>query len=109
MKKSEFKQIIRECINEVLDEQETNEILGFGAGSEKDFLKTLAKTTNKVVANAKKAEYDSYKQKAASGDELAKKIIAGINKTVNKNDDLFYTIDKNTGDVTHTKSYGMKK
>ena len=102
-------------LDELLAEEEMEEeaeeveegVFGFGKGSEKDFLKTVEKATNKNLANKKKAEYDEFKKKAEAGDEIAKKIIAGINKHVNSNDDLFYMIYPKTGEVKGTKSYSV--
>jgi hypothetical protein len=82
--------------------------LGLGAGKEEDFLKAVEKTSNKMLANKKKAEYDEFKKKAEAGDEMAAKIIAGIIKHAGSNEDLFYMIDPKTGEVKQTKSYSVK-
>ena len=82
--------------------------LGLGAGKEEDFLKAVEKTSNKMLANKKKAEYDEFKKKAEAGDEMAKKIIAGIIKHAGSNEDLFYMINPTTGEVKQTKSYSVK-
>jgi hypothetical protein len=92
------------------EEEEVKEgILGFGKGSEKDFLKAVANTSNKKLAKDKQDEYNEFKEKAEAGDEIAKKIIAGINKIAMRNDNLLYKIDAKTGEVEPTVSYSVTK
>ena len=100
---------LEELLSEEEDtmEEELDEVLGFGKGTEKDFLKAVEGTSNKNLASKKKAEYEEYKKKAEAGDKVAEKIIDGINKHARSNEDVFYKIDSKTGEVTGVKSYSV--